>query len=196
MSNPPFPPPRLLALPSASSSPSTARTFVTSSLFALGAPQGSVEDAKLMVSEAVANAINHGRAPMHLSLTIKFASVEVEVYDSDPAPLDLPRRRADLIESGTRSDNLDDLIDAFDEEAPRNLLAESGRGLDLITHLSDGRCGWRSCPPGKVVWFSVPTPIDQAPSAIEWNVTRSSGPGELASSMGNHLTVQIGGCPR
>ncbi|WP_157745547.1 ATP-binding protein [Nocardiopsis gilva] len=168
-----------------------ARAFLTSSLIPLGCSQGSVDDARLMVSEAVANAIEHGRAPIHLSVTSKFTRVEVEVYDSDPTHLELPRCPVDYVEGEIVGDDLDSFLGTIDEDMASVRLSESGRGLDLISNLSDGRCGWRSRPPGKVVWFSAPVPIDPGPSAIELRIARPGSEWAFSPLVDQSLRAQI-----
>jgi serine phosphatase RsbU (regulator of sigma subunit)/anti-sigma regulatory factor (Ser/Thr protein kinase) len=86
--------------------------------------EGLTDTVQLLVSELVTNALVHGAGSIRLRL-IKGLSLLCEVYDDGA---DLPRLRH---------------ADATDE---------SGRGLQLVSHLS-GRWGTHRAEPGKVVWF-------------------------------------------
>ncbi|TDC61363.1 GAF domain-containing protein [Actinomadura sp. GC306] len=84
---------------------------------------------ELLVSELVTNALVHGAGTIGLRL-IKGRTLLCEVYDDGA---DLPRLRH---------------ADATDE---------SGRGLQLVSHLA-ARWGTHRAEPGKVVWFEHPLP--------------------------------------
>ncbi|MGP4021835.1 SpoIIE family protein phosphatase [Actinomadura sp. 3N407] len=84
---------------------------------------------ELLVSELVTNALVHGAGSMGLRV-IKGGSLLCEVYDDGA---DLPRLRN---------------ADATDE---------SGRGLQLVSHLA-ARWGTHRTERGKVVWFEHPLP--------------------------------------
>ncbi|MFB4302313.1 ATP-binding protein [Actinomadura sp. NTSP31] len=81
----------------------------------------------LLADELVANALTHGRPPVHLRLEADTAAgtLRCEVSDADPRP---PRRR-----SPGECD-------------------EHGYGLLLVQALSVAR-GWHPTAGGKVVWF-------------------------------------------
>ena len=86
-----------------------------------------VDDAVLLVSEVVTNAVKHGRAPVRLRIDCERTSVVVAVDDANPA---FPRvRRADR-------------------------RRHSGRGLVLLERLAT-EWGVRRIDGGKQVWFRV-----------------------------------------
>ncbi|OAH12726.1 ATP-binding protein [Streptomyces jeddahensis] len=88
-----------------------------------------IEDAELLVSELVTNALRHTRGPIRLTLSLHPAGggLRCEVEDGDPTP---PRVRH-----------------ASEED-------ECGRGLHLLELLS--HCwGSRTTAVGKVVWFDL-----------------------------------------
>jgi anti-sigma regulatory factor (Ser/Thr protein kinase) len=149
----PSAPPALLATPPITASPFTMRFSSTSRgarlarrmtenvLDAWGVPYGSEpHDAlTLVVAELCANAVTHGRVPgrdfeLRLSLTGSDVprTVTVEVTDTAAESLSTP---------GSPS------------PAPEDDLTESGRGLLLVTELTDA---WGRHPrpdgPGKTVW--------------------------------------------
>lgn len=120
-------------LDASSSAPSEARAFVAQELrTALGQlyEQSLCDDALLLTSELVTNAVLHARTGVRLSVVTGTTGIHVEVADDDPG---LPRQR---------TADLDDL---------------GGRGLALVAALA-GDWGVRLAPPGKVVWFDLPTP--------------------------------------
>lgn len=97
-------------------------------------------DAALVVSELVTNALTHLRAlgpvrDRRIGLTFRRLpdGVQIEVHDG--------------------SDHRPNLSDPAD-------LAETGRGLHIVTALTDGRWGIspRPASPGKVIWAAVRTP--------------------------------------
>jgi anti-sigma regulatory factor (Ser/Thr protein kinase) len=88
----------------------------------------SIEDAVLIVSEIVTNAIRYCAGPVQLRLSRSDEYIRVEVSDSSP---DEPR-----------------LVDARPGD-------ESGRGLRIINQLST-RWGFRPTRHGKQVWADLP----------------------------------------
>lgn len=104
-----------------------ARAFArcTLSKWKLAAALG--EDAALVVSEMVANAVVHAGAPIRLLIRRLPSHVVVEVHDGDSRP---PRR------------------------PPAGRLDESGRGLRLLDHLAE-RWGFQAAPSGKIVWCAL-----------------------------------------
>lgn len=114
-------------LPASALAPGMARAFLRDHL--CGAhPRTATDIALLLVSEAVTNAVRHGRPPIRLSIECASSSLEVRVSDADPSP---PRPHEAV--------GLD----------------THGRGIALIDHLSDvwGVHGHPS--DGKTVWFTV-----------------------------------------
>jgi anti-sigma regulatory factor (Ser/Thr protein kinase) len=88
----------------------------------------SIEDAVLIVSEIVTNAVRHCAGPVQLRLSRSDSYIRVEVSDSSP---DEPR-----------------LIHAKPDD-------ESGRGLRIINQLAT-RWGFRPTHHGKQVWADLP----------------------------------------
>ncbi|WP_183061950.1 ATP-binding protein [Motilibacter peucedani] len=91
-------------------------------------PGAMLDDAALLVSEVVANAVRHGAPPIVLSVECLSAR-ELEVAVRDGSPTDpLPRVASEL--------------------------DESGRGMALVAALSES-WGTRHDATGKQVWFRV-----------------------------------------
>lgn len=87
-----------------------------------------LEDALLLVSEAVTNAVRHGQAPVFVALDCRNdTGLRVNVYDANPA-VPKPSRHS--------------------------LHRESGRGLQLIARTAT-HWGIESRHPGKAVWFEL-----------------------------------------
>lgn len=115
-----------LFAPAGASSPKICRDFVRSALITLGLAH-LAEAAALCTSELVTNVHQHTKGDVHLRTSIEATHVRVAVYDgSDQLPS--PRR------------------------APTE--AEGGRGLFLVTALSD-LCGVAPTGGGKGVWFQL-----------------------------------------
>ncbi len=95
------------------------------------------ETARLLVSELVTNAVQHGRSPVSLHIHRSAWELTVEVTDAGVLP---PRLRAP----------------ADDDE--------SGRGLLLVDALAD-HWGTRSETHGKTIWFTLRLPVP--PSAAK-----------------------------
>jgi anti-sigma regulatory factor (Ser/Thr protein kinase) len=117
-----------LDLPADTTSPATARRFVRSVLTGWGCDHLS-ENALLITSELVTNAIVHARSPLRLRLRLADDVVRIEVAD-----------RGD----GTPQPRVPD------RERP------GGRGLPIIEALS---LAWGMVPTadGKVVWADLPS---------------------------------------
>lgn len=113
-------------LPAVPSAVSDARAFLTRTLAAWDCGH-LAEDARLLISEAVTNAIRHGQGPVHVRLRRTAAELTVEVGDHSPHP---PQPRA------TTDDD------------------ESGRGLLLVDMLADS-WGARPTDEGKTTWFTL-----------------------------------------
>jgi anti-sigma regulatory factor (Ser/Thr protein kinase) len=78
----------------------------------------------------VANAVRHAPPPLCLEVTVDTTKIRIEVHDSDPiAPV---LARPDFSSRG-------------------------GRGVWLVDTIAS-RWGYRSEPPGKVVWFEMDLP--------------------------------------
>lgn len=105
--------------------PSTARAAVRAlcaSLF-----PHLIDDAMLLVSEVVTNAVKHGHAPLSLQVDCDSDGIVVAVEDANP---EVPRTR--------RTDHR----------------RHSGRGLVLVQRLASD-WGVRMTPRGKQVWFRL-----------------------------------------
>ena len=92
----------------------------------------TIDDALVMMSEVVGNAVRHGAAPVTLTLTHVDRGIRVEVFDGGP-----------LFE--------------HDATARPSVVPTSGRGLFLVGALSKA---WGVDPaddggPGKTVWFEI-----------------------------------------
>lgn len=113
-----------LDLPPDLTSVATARRLVRSIVGGSTSPELS-DDAALLTSEVVTNALVHGRAPVRITVLVG-SGVRVEVWDSSPHG---PVAR----EYGA--------------------LASSGRGLTLLDLLA--RWGVDETATGKAVWFEL-----------------------------------------
>lgn len=118
-------------LDASTAAPSQARAFVAEELRAeLGElyEQSLCDDALLLTSELVTNAVLHAHTGVELSVVTGMDAVHVEIADGDPV---VPHPREPTVgELG-------------------------GRGLALVAALA-GDWGVRLAPPGKVVWFDLP----------------------------------------
>lgn len=113
--------------PAQPASVSAARRFVTETLVEAGMTS-VLDDARLLVSELVTNAVVHAATDFRVSIHVLAGHLYVEVRDGDPTDLSAQR------ESG----------------AP----ALSGGGLRIVGRLA-GSWGSRVEDHGKVVWFSA-----------------------------------------
>jgi anti-sigma regulatory factor (Ser/Thr protein kinase) len=104
-----------------------ARELTADVLARRGCTPGCVENAVLVVSEMVTNAVRHGRGRARLRLHLAAGYLRVEVRDASPL---LPRL------------------------LPLNLTAERGRGLRIVARLAS-RWGSTRLKDGKVVWVDL-----------------------------------------
>lgn len=114
-------------LPNTAQAPGEARHAVARFLARADLPQ-LIDDAQLLVSELVTNAVRHARGPIAVHAHVRDGFLHLEVGDADPDLL--PERR-----------------EAQPEE-------ESGRGIDLVDKLA-ARWGWTVTERSKVVWFDL-----------------------------------------
>ncbi|MFI8536444.1 PAS domain S-box protein [Streptomyces aquilus] len=113
-------------LPALPSSVPDGRTFLNKALIAWECAE-SAEEARLLLSEILTNAVQHAEGPITLHLCRTATDLTVEVSDRSPH---LPQPR----------------IAGEDEE--------SGRGLLLVRALADG-WGVRPTDEGKTTWFTL-----------------------------------------
>jgi anti-sigma regulatory factor (Ser/Thr protein kinase) len=106
-----------------------ARAFTAETLRAWGVPEPVVQDAGLVVSELVTNAVAHGEPPIELRLRLDVDAVGIDVHDSDRST---PRRQ---------------------HVSPAE---DHGRGLAIVAALTQ-QWGTRLTPSGKSVWCTLTT---------------------------------------
>ena len=127
----------LLVLEPAPTAVRAARAHVRNRCHAAGVDEDTVDNAVLLVSETVTNALIHGRSEARLLVVATPTLVHVEVGDDNARH---PVR------------------------AERNDAALDGRGLDILEILASA-WGVRDDEAGKVVWFEV-TPQDGADGEV------------------------------
>ena len=119
-----FGPPTGRRIPCAGTSAAIARDEVRSALASW--PGDRVDDAVLLVTELVSNAVIHGRPGIELAITPTDTGVRVSVTD---AGVEMPRRRP--------------------------VWAGGHRGLEIVEMLADS-WGYDELPTGgKTVWFAI-----------------------------------------
>jgi signal transduction histidine kinase/DNA-binding response OmpR family regulator len=117
----------VLAVPPVAESVGGVRRFAHNTLTGWAIPPPVVGDLVLVVSELVTNAIRHSRSPIELRLSRTSDRIVIAVHDGTTA---VPRR------------------------LQPNLDAEHGRGLQLVSAISD-QWGVRPTEHGKSVWSEV-----------------------------------------
>jgi pimeloyl-ACP methyl ester carboxylesterase/anti-sigma regulatory factor (Ser/Thr protein kinase) len=118
-----------LSLSHDTSSVPRARRAVRRALDSLLAGR-DLDDAELLTSELVSNALVHATAPVELGCAQRGAMVEIVVSDSGPGA------RSATGDAGLRRDH-------------------HGRGLTIVERVAH-RCGWRAGPSGTSVWCWLP----------------------------------------
>lgn len=117
-----------------------ARDFVTQTLDAYAIGTAVVDDAVLIVSELLTNAVLHGSDSAECDVTVKLIGIamrlRIEVYDASPLA---PAQR--LEDNGI----------------------ENGRGLVIVDRLAD-RWGWEPTAVGKFVWCELAARPEQTPT--------------------------------
>lgn len=108
--------------------PAEARAHVRDTLTAWGLA-AAIDDAQILVSELVTNAVRHGSGPVELTLGRADGFIVLAVTD---AAADLPPNPRDAADSDP-----------------------GGRGMFLINAMS-ARWGWRQEPASKTVWVELP----------------------------------------
>jgi anti-sigma regulatory factor (Ser/Thr protein kinase) len=110
------------------SAPRAARRFVEDALRRWGHDGWAVDDARLLVSELVTNAVIHTRSPFSVSLESQPSRLRVAVHDESSA---VPRSGGQTLET-----------------------ARGGRGLQIVATLADD-WGVMATPAGKTVWAEL-----------------------------------------
>jgi anti-sigma regulatory factor (Ser/Thr protein kinase) len=114
--------------------PAVARRFVAEHSGAL--PVALADDAELLVSELVSNAVRHGRPAITLRINMDPPLIGVSVHDEGAA---MPH----------------------EADEPVDPAADGGRGLLIVDRLSsDWGVTPDDPPPGKTVWFRLDVPAD------------------------------------
>jgi anti-sigma regulatory factor (Ser/Thr protein kinase) len=104
-----------------------ARVAVAETCAAAGIEEASTDDAVLLTSEIVTNALVHGRSEARLTVTVTRGLVRVEVSDDNS-------RHPRTVE--------------------RDVEALSGRGVEIVASVAS-RWGVRDDLHGKTVWFEI-----------------------------------------
>lgn len=105
-----------------------ARSFVSATLDDWGLPAGVTEDAVLVASELITNAVLHGKAPVELRLRATATDLVLQALDGATS---LPQRMRPTADD------------------------EHGRGLQIVALLA-ARWGTRPTASGKAVWCMLP----------------------------------------
>lgn len=128
-----------VTLPADPRSPAAARQLVRRSLTQWGLVAFS-DDAELLVSELVTNAVLHARSETEVAVTADGDRVHVEVCDGSPV---LPRTR------------------------PHSLTATTGRGVRMLEALA-AAWGVVSTGSGKCVWFALDRRHRMGDRGVPW----------------------------
>ena len=140
-------------VPHAASSAAAVRRALVPELEACGVPQDVVDDAALVVSELVGNAVRHGaplsQAGVRVSWWVAGGAVHLEVCDGGPG---LPGEAAGHVGGVLRNGS--------GEPVPLTPSAtEGGRGLPIVDLLSSRWGSTAPSPRGAVgVWAELPLP--------------------------------------
>ncbi|NUT45872.1 MAG: ATP-binding protein [Saccharothrix sp.] len=119
--------PVAVTLPASAGSSARARQVVGAAGSAWGLSEDTIDDAALVVTELVSNAVDHATGPVGLTVTRTDSGLRIEVADRSSAP---PQPRPVQVDSAR------------------------GRGLIIVAALSRS---WGSSPTsdGKVVWAEL-----------------------------------------
>ncbi len=120
----------LRELPNAATACADGRRFVAEHLSRWQVPAQVSDEATLLTSELIANAVRHAPPPLCLEITVDTNKIRIDVHDSDP-----------MLPVLTRPD----------------FTSRGGRGVWLVDTIAS-RWGYRPEPPGKVVWFEMDLP--------------------------------------
>ena len=103
------------------------RRRLRAALLQWSVPDDVAEDAVLVVTELVANVVDHARTPFRLTLRLTGSVLRVAVADGSGRPPAVQ---------------------------PVDLLAVRGRGLQVVDAIAQ-RWGWQEIEDGKVVWADL-----------------------------------------
>ena len=139
---------RSLRVPAEPVSVAAARRFVTELLTGLGCTCNLRDDAELMLSELVTNAVRHQRdGKIEITAVLRGSALRVSVTDDSH---EVPRPRSG---SAGQTPGSAGQTPGTEGQTP-GTEADSGRGLLLIEALAT-RWGWAPLEKGKVVWFEA-----------------------------------------
>jgi anti-sigma regulatory factor (Ser/Thr protein kinase) len=119
---------RELVLPADATAPGRARLFLRAATQEWGVADDLAQDAAMVITELVANAVDHARSESTLSVAVKRGTLCVAVRDARPGPVPRPA--------------------PIDPTAPR------GRGLQMVDALTSA-WGVTLHADGKTVWAVV-----------------------------------------
>jgi anti-sigma regulatory factor (Ser/Thr protein kinase) len=119
---------RELVLPADATAPGRARLFLRAATQKWGVADDLAQDAAMVITELVANAVDHARSESTLSVAVKRGTLCVAVRDARPGPVPRPA--------------------PIDPTAPR------GRGLQMVDALTSA-WGVTLHADGKTVWAVV-----------------------------------------
>ena len=106
-----------------------ARDSVAALLGAAGVAQSVIDDAQLVVTELLSNAMRHAEPPLGLEVSVADSGVVIEVADHSP--------------------------ELLPQQLPPDLARTGGWGMGILTAISSA-WGVRTFPDHKVVWALLP----------------------------------------
>jgi len=141
------------------------RHFVEAQVTGLGA-DGFIDDAALVASELLANAVQHGTPPISICVTGDAEGVRIEVYDANPrGPVPLAPSAGNM----------------------------TGRGLALVNGLTQRWGCDRVDDGGKVVWAELATALEPRTHEAEQFLTMADEDVRVPGV--SHYTVVLGDVP-
>ncbi|MFI2030535.1 ATP-binding protein [Streptomyces buecherae] len=126
-----------------------ARAALRCALDQLGYDDETVDNAVLVASEVVTNAVRHATGPYEMRLRRTAAEIICEVEDRDSR---LPRLASSFTALSPKA------AEETYEQGSLQALPECGRGLVIVHQLTNGVWGFRSRQGAKAAWFAVPLP--------------------------------------
>jgi anti-sigma regulatory factor (Ser/Thr protein kinase) len=132
--------------------PSHVRAALRRALAQLGYEGEAISDVVLAVSELAANADEHAVGPYELRLRRTAGECICEVVDHDPRIPEIPSLPQGAPFAPVESDRGGGI------DALCALLAERGRGLQIVHELTKGAWGFRRQRGTKVAWVALPLP--------------------------------------